>query len=37
MLELSPATTDRLRRLFRPDDLATATRLLAEGAPTTCR
>ena len=31
MVELSPATTERLRRLFPPDDVTTAARLLAEG------
>ena len=31
MIELSAATTDRLRRLFPPDDVAIAARLLAEG------
>jgi len=30
MIELSAATTERLRRLFPPDDVATATHLLAE-------
>src|ERR1043166_3085650 len=31
MIALSPATAERVRRLFPPDDVATATRLLAEG------
>ena len=31
MVELSPATIERLRRLFPPGDVAAAVRLLAEG------